>query len=167
MKTQEIKLKIHEEADLFSPMDPEQKLLSEEVVSHLDRNYLNKHRSFKEDYTLHIYSDSPVDEESVKKRIRDYYSQEKDNISFQIRKLTLKQIYLVAFGVIVLIIWYLLSIKTDSIDVVKAEIISITGWVAIWEAASIFIMQRPELVFTKKAYERLVNGQIIIDVDAG
>ena len=163
MTTQEIKLKIHEEADLFSPLDPDQRLLSEEVTSHLDRNYLNKHRSTKEKYTLHIYSDTPVDEESVKARILDYYAQERDNISFQIRKITLKEIYLVAFGVIVLIIWYFLSIKTDSIDVVKAEIISITGWVAIWEAASIFIMQRPELVFIRKAYEKLIDSRIIIE----
>ena len=45
MITHELKLKIHEEADLFSAYDPDQTLLSEDVVSYLERNYLNKHRS--------------------------------------------------------------------------------------------------------------------------
>lgn len=42
MTTQEVNLKIHEESDLYSPYDPKQKLLSEDVLSHLERNYINK-----------------------------------------------------------------------------------------------------------------------------
>ena len=45
MTTQGKKIKIHEKSDLFSSYDPEQKLLSEEVAVHLERNYINKHRS--------------------------------------------------------------------------------------------------------------------------
>ena len=54
MSTKEINLKIHEEADLYSAFDPEQKLLSEDVTEYLARNYLNKHRSLKEKNVLHI-----------------------------------------------------------------------------------------------------------------
>ena len=64
MTTQEIKLKIHEEDDLYSPLDLDQELLSEEVLTHLERNYLNQHRLIKEQYILHIYSDTPVDEKT-------------------------------------------------------------------------------------------------------
>ncbi|MBO7710527.1 MAG: hypothetical protein J6S83_08670 [Lachnospiraceae bacterium] len=60
-----------------------------------------------------------------------------------------------------------LSVHSESAGVVKLEIISIIGWVAIWEAASIAIMQRPELVMMKKAYERIIDAQIIIDTAAG
>ena len=48
MVTRDIKLKIHEEADMFTPFDPEQKLLSEDVAAylvrygHLPANFLTK-----------------------------------------------------------------------------------------------------------------------------
>lgn len=163
MTTQEIKLKIHEEADLFSEYDPDQTLLSEDIASYFERNYLNKHRSPAEKYVIHIYSDTPVNKESIQTRIIKYFKQEKDNIAYEIKKLTLKQIYLAVCGVLFLSIWFFLSVNSESAGAVKLEIISIVGWVAIWEAASISIMQRPELVFMRKAFERIINAQIIID----
>lgn len=75
----------------------------------------------------------------------------------------MKQIYLAVCGVLFLSIWFFLSVNSESAGAVKLEIISIVGWVAIWEAASISIMQRPELVFMRKAFERIINAQIIID----
>ncbi|MBO7710526.1 MAG: hypothetical protein J6S83_08665 [Lachnospiraceae bacterium] len=92
MITQEVKLKIHEEADLFSEYDPDQALLSGDVADYLERNYLNKHRSPIEKYTIHIYSDQPVNEDRVRTRFAAYFTQEKDNIAYSIRKLTMKQI---------------------------------------------------------------------------
>ena len=44
--------------------------------------------------------------------------------------------------------------------------VSIMGWVTIWEATSITIMQRPELVAMKKNYEQLLKGKIIFHVEA-
>lgn len=41
MVTKEIKLNIHEETDLYSEYDPDRTLLSEDIVSHLQRNYRN------------------------------------------------------------------------------------------------------------------------------
>ena len=164
MVTREIEMKIHEESDLYSSLDPKQELLSEDVTQYIARNYLDKHRSLKENYIIHIISDTPVNEEKVKKSIGEHYTTEQDNIRYELKKLTVKEICLGVFGAIILSIWLYLSARSSS---VRIEILSIVGWVAIWEAASIFIMQRHELVFTKKAYERLVNGQIIIDVDAG
>ena len=64
--TQQIQLKIHDESDLFTPFDPEQKMISEEVNDYLVRNYQNKFKKAKEKYDLHIISDVPVDEECVK-----------------------------------------------------------------------------------------------------
>ena len=167
MITQEIKLKIHEEAELFSAFDPDQTLLSEEVAAYLERNCLDKYRSDNEDYLFHIYSDTPVNEDSVKTKLKNYFSREKDNISYSVKRLTLKQICLAVIGVLVLAFWYFLSVHSKSAGVVKLEIISIIGWVSIWEAASISIMQRPELVRMKKAYDRIANARIIIDVDSG
>ena len=164
MTTQEIKLKIHEEDDLYSPFDLDQELLSEEVLTHLERNYLNKHRSIKEQYILHIYSDTPVNEQRVETRIRQYFTQEKDNISYSIRKLTTKQICLFAVGLVFLALWFYLCVLSESVDAIKAEVLSITGGLAICEAASIAIMERPELVILKKVYDRILNARIVFHI---
>ena len=64
--TRIIKVKIHEESDLYSPFDPDQKLLSKDVISYFTDNYINVHRKFREKYQVNIISDTPVNEENVK-----------------------------------------------------------------------------------------------------
>ena len=44
MVKHELKLKIHEESDLFSPYDPDQNVLSEDVVAYYARIIIHKHR---------------------------------------------------------------------------------------------------------------------------
>lgn len=164
MNTLEIKLKIHEEADLFSSFDPERRMLSEDVVGYLERNYLNKHRVPAEQYIIHIYSDTPLNEEDVAARFAEYFSQMNDNVVYERRKLLLKQIGLIGFGVLILLFWFYLSSRAELATVVQLEILSIMGWVAIWEATSIALLQLPELLRRKKAYEKTFKARIIIDV---
>ena len=52
MEVHEIKLKIHEEADLFTPLDPDQKMIDEEISMYLIRNYKNVHRKNLEKYRV-------------------------------------------------------------------------------------------------------------------
>ena len=63
METREIKIRIHDESDLFSPFDPDQKLLSDELTSYLAHNYINQHRAVKEQFVIRIISDVPVNQE--------------------------------------------------------------------------------------------------------
>ena len=72
MVTKEIKLKLHEESDLYSSYDPDQKLLSEDVAIYLTHNYLNKHRKNDEKYILRIISDTPVNQENAKENIQKH-----------------------------------------------------------------------------------------------
>ena len=159
MNTREIRLKIEKESDLFSGFDPDQKLLSEEVSLHLARNYLNQHRSMDEKYIIHILSDSPVDERKVKERFHDYYAQELDNLKFSMKRLTLKQISLAVIGILILCVWLYFSSRSERVNV---EILAIMGWVAVWEATSIAIMERPELRRMMKTYEQAMNAEIIV-----
>ena len=39
MTTKTINLKLQEEADLYSPFDPAQEMISDDVVSHLTRSF--------------------------------------------------------------------------------------------------------------------------------
>ena len=138
-----VKLKIHEESDLFSSFDPDQRMLSEDVAAYLAHNYLNRYRKFEEEYVLQLISDTPVDQEKVKKRMHEYYTMEKNNVWYAIKRLTIKEIWLFILGAIVLGIWLVLSANNSN---VRLENLSIIGWVAVWEATSIAILERPELV---------------------
>lgn len=56
-----------------------------------------------------------------------------------------------------------LSEYSDRTGVVKLEIISIMGWVAIREATSIAIMERPEFVSLRRCYERIIRARIELE----
>ena len=161
MTANEIKLKIHEESDMFTPYDPEQKLLSEDVSAYLIRCYENKHRSSREALVIHIFSDTPVNEKRVKQAIRDHCNQAMSNNRHEMMLETVREICLAVLGLILLSLWFLLS---ASIENMWMEVLSIMGWVAIWEATSIAIMTRPELYHVRKTYDRASKAKIIIDV---
>lgn len=157
-------MRIHEEADLFSPYDPDRKMLSGDIVDYIERNYLNKHRFAAEKYIIHIYSDTPMDEEEVTASFSDYFSQMNDNVVHERRTMLLKQLALIVFGVLILLLWFYLSSRADLATTVQLEILSIMGWVAIWEATSIALLQLPALFKRKKEYKKTFNARIIIDV---
>ncbi|MBR0381290.1 MAG: hypothetical protein IJH71_02495 [Eubacterium sp.] len=157
----EIKLKIHEESDLFSVYDPDESKLSEDVMSYFKRNYINLHRRTNEEYTIRIISDTPVNEEHVRECIRNEFLQEKDDIGFGVRKLTLKEICFGVIGVLITALWMYLSYKYKNLGV---EIISVIAYVSVWEAVSIASMERPELRRIQKNLLKLANAEIIIDV---
>ena len=55
----------------------------------------------------------------------------------------------------------LLSHYTEGVFV---EILTIIGWVAIWEATGGVILKRPELYHFRKKYDLALKTEIIIDV---
>ena len=80
MNTREIKLKIHDESELFSPLDPDQMMISDDVIDYLSRVFLNKHRRLRESFVIHIISDEPVNEAHVKNAIQTEFDRQKDDI---------------------------------------------------------------------------------------
>ena len=164
MVKNEIKLKIHEEADLFSPLDPDHALLSDDVSAYLVRNYQNLHRQTKESFTVHIFSDEPVNEERVRNAIRRHCETEAENVRHLYKLELRKEICLAILGLMLLSLWFFLSRRFDS---VWMEVLSIMGWVAIWEATSIAIMRQPELVHLKRTCKQAANSNIIFDVVGG
>ena len=164
MTSQIIKMKIHDESELYSPLDPDKNMLSEDIVSYLTRVFLRQHRKYHENYTIEIISDTPLDEDHAKETILRGFDQERDDIRRAVKQLTLKEIYLAIIGVVILSVWMYLSATADSVNV---EILSIMGWVAVWEAFSIAIMQRPELLIQQKNLHRLVKSEIRFRIAEG
>ena len=68
-----------------------------------------------------------------------------------------------AFFIAIFMHCLFLSEYSDRTGVVKLEIISIMGWVAIREATSIAIMERPELVSLRRCYERIIRARIELE----
>ena len=161
MATNEIKLKIHEESDMFTDYDPDQRMLSEDVGAYLIRCYENKHRKNREDLVIHIFSDTPVDEKRVKQAIKNHCAQEKSNNRHEGRVETLKEVALGILGLLFLSLWFILSATHEN---VWMEVLSIVGWVAVWEATSIAIMSRPELFIENRMLDRASKAQIIVEV---
>ena len=164
MITEEIKLRIHEESDLFSPLDPDQQILSEDVISYLHIKYRMmylKYQTKNGSYVLHIFSDTPVNEAHVKDAIRGHFLHEKDNIRFLSKIETHKMHALGILGLLFLSASYVLSHYREGVFV---EVLTIIGWVAIWEATAGVILRRPGLYHDRKKYEFMLKTDIIIDV---
>jgi len=159
MRIRDIKMKIHEESELYSPMDPDQMILSDDVASYLERAFLNKHRALMENYVITIISDTPVDKDHATRAIKQEFERQKDDIRFGLMRLMQKMVCLAALGVALLALWLYLAATTESVGV---EILSIMGWVCVWEATSIAIMQRPELRIMQKNLDRLTHAEIVV-----
>ena len=161
MITQEVKLHIHEESDLFTPFDPDQTILSDEVISYLNRSYVVMYKKNKKNYTIHIFSDTPVNENHIIDAIHEHCSQEIESIRFNSKIEGFKELSLGLLGTIILTIWFVLSHITEGVFL---EILTIIGWVAIWEATGSAILKRPELYHQRKIFELASKAKIIIEV---
>lgn len=128
---------------------------------YLIRCFEDNHRDIRENLVIRIISDAPVDEARVKQAIRDHCALERSKNRREMGMETFREICLAVVGLIFLSLWYFLS---SSIENMWMEVLNIMGWVAIWEATSIVIMQRPELYHVSKTYKRASKAQIIIDV---
>ena len=136
----EIKIRIHDESDLYNPLDPDQVLLESSVIEYAFRKF--QERDHHEECCIHIISDEPVNEQRVKENIHAYIKNEQAIANKAHRLCTLKQARLFIIGLVFLLAWLLAANYADAIMV---EVLSIIGSFAIYEAASIWITEKPHL----------------------
>ena len=98
----EIKLRIHEESDLFSPYDPDQMQLSEDMISYLKCKSEMMLKKYKEVYTLHIFSDTPVNEDKVRNAFREQLLLQLEDNRFSAKLEITKGLFLLFLSEIVL-----------------------------------------------------------------
>lgn len=142
-------------------MDPDHKMLSNDTISYFERVFLRKQRRIDENYVISIISDVPVNEERVKENICGEFTERIDEISHELRVLMIKAIIMLILGAATLSLWLILSAKTDS---VFAEILSIIGWVFVWEATDIFVLQQADSRSDIYCLKRLINSEIRFEV---
>ena len=157
MTEKTMKIKIHEQSDLFSEYDPDQDMLSEDIIGYIIRCYQHMKLSARECPVIQIHSDTPVNEEEVAEKIRDNFRREIDVVNRTLNKMFIKAGCLGVFGVIVLSIWLALSANSENVNI---EILSIVGWVAIWETANILLIERQALQRTKWHMKKVIRSRI-------
>jgi len=97
--------------------------------------------------------------QTIKQKCNDYLLQERNVIKRSLRKVMLKAISLGIFGAAVLTLWFVLSANKESVGL---EILSIIGWVSIWEAASIILIGDHEAREACKNFEKIMHAEIVI-----
>lgn len=152
----EIRIRIHEEMDLYHPLDPDQKLLCDDVISYLQRKYNDDSQAGRK-MTIQIVSDQPVNEERVRSAFHDYVDHEYNSLVREQRRTRIRQLRLFLIGIFFIAIWLYFSMKKDNIFV---EVLSIIGSFAVWEASDIWIVESPELRIRKRRTDRLHGTEI-------
>lgn len=154
----EIKLKIREESDLYSPFDESFCTLNADVIDYLNKQYAKK--GMDREIALRIKSDTPIDRERVRKAFRELIREQELHNEKQKRINLLKQLWLFSVGIVFVAAAIFLGGKLDSM---LFELISIVGSFAIWEAANIWIVENPKARLRKIMLGRLKATKIVME----
>ena len=155
----EISIKIHEENDLYNPFDPDRIMFSDSVTAYILRKYHEIERS--DQYCINIISDLPVDEERVRENFRTNMINEQHVQSREHHLSTLKQIRLFIIGIAFIAAW----LFTRSNHRIFVEILSIIGSFAVYEAANIWISEKPYIRAVKLRLKKLEDTEIRFTVN--
>ena len=150
-----INLKINTENDLYHPFDTE-KCLNDDVKNYII-NKASEKMPFKE-LRLRIICPKPVSEEDVKAAFHRWFEATGRESKLVWRKNMIKMLLLFAFGIGVIALSVILQPK---ISTVLFTIITTVGTFSIWEGASIWIIQNPDLRIRKKSSEQIIRSSKI------
>ncbi|MBQ1334225.1 MAG: hypothetical protein IIY34_02630 [Clostridia bacterium] len=159
METLEIKLRIHDENELYSRFDEDRQVLSDDVISYISDRF--DERKLGSRIRIKIISDEPLDEENVKSAFMRSADALKSLNKKQRLLNTWKMIRLLIIGVALLAIGILLTISLDQLPL---ALISAVGTFAVWEAASICLVKNPENTAARQRIEKLRDAEMEFEV---
>ncbi len=155
----EICLRIKDERELYHPLDESCRMLSEEVLDYITRQYEKK--GLEEEIVFRIRCDGPVEEERVKNAFEELIVAEEIQNAKQKRINRVKQLWLFCVGVLfvtaAIVLERFFSYST------AIEIVSIVGSFAVWEAANIWIVENPKSRLRKHLLRKLKATRILIE----
>ena len=91
---------------------------------------------------------------------KNYYAGQKDNISFNVKKVTIKEAVCWIVGAALLALWLILSADKSNVLI---EILSAIASVIVWEAITIAVMERPQMVREEKAFDKVLNARFVFE----
>lgn len=157
MTNYEIKVKISEESDLYSPFDPDGLALNGDFLDYITDQYEQK--NFGEAVTLTFHG-AEIDEVRLKRALDAHVDGEIIKVSKQIQLNRMKQPRLFLIGLLFVAAGILLATYWSAVPV---EILSIVGSFAVWEAANIWIVGNPTLKLRKRFLNELKNAEIHVE----
>lgn len=158
MGTCEIKLRIHDEAELYNPFDEDRQVLSDEVLSYIMGRFDEKRLG--EAAAIRIVSDGEIDRENVTEAFRGLIQSRLSINAKERKKNSAKMLRLFIIGLAFVTAGIVLGVKLDA---VPTEILSIIGSFAVWEAANIWIVENPQTRMERRLLTRLAESEIRFD----
>jgi hypothetical protein len=151
-----ISININDKHDFYDELDVKKLTLSRNVADYIDFKLRNVIYKKNVTLTFHTLELSDEEQEDIIKLIRSYYGlilfQQKRELNFN--KMRILMLFLI--GLVFLASTYILS----STYVLIKDILSIAGWVSIWEMFSIILFDIIRAQREKHNYLRLYNAKI-------
>ena len=154
-----INLVVHDDSDFLSPYsESSQEIVSQEVASFLD----SKAKLIKQNKPLHIVVKSDKIEESERetctRAIKNYYYNEKIDLERTLKFYLISSLILTIAAVVIFALLYLWIINAN-IEILS-EIITVIGWVFLWEAVDLFCIRSSLLQVRRRRCQNFINAQI-------
>lgn len=154
-----INLVVYDDEDFLSPYSgDDQEIISQEVAGFLN----SRAKRLKRHKQVHIKISSNKIEESEQKvysrAIQNYYSNEKSEIERKQNFYLLIGSILTLAAIAIFTILYLLIIKLNL--PILNEIITVIGWVFLWEAVDLFCIRTPLLQSQRRICQNLISAKI-------
>ena len=132
------------------------------IADRLCQYILDSYVDFKKGVELRVkfnYVVKQSEKENINNIFKNSFERYLKQIDREFRWLNLRDVILIALGIIFLgIYWYF-----DKYNIfIFAEIFMIIGWVAFWVVAESFLFQRRNLIINRKKYLKLLNAKISI-----
>ena len=153
-----INVAIRDEQELYNPFDPDGLVLNDDFLAYVLGRYGEKH--LKERPVLHVIAQCPVDKEKLRMALDRHLASEIQLNRKERRKDYMQQLRLLVIGLAFVACGIYLMSRFNS---VVHEVISIVGSFAVWEAASIWILQNPRRKLRHRLLERLQQVRLIVE----
>ncbi len=150
-----MKIKIHNEDELYNSFDKFEETLSDDLISYI--NNKEDISSIKEEEKIEIISTKKIDENKFKKSFEKYCNEQLILIKRQQKINRTKQIGMLIVGIIFIIFSIVLA---EKINIIILEIISTIGSFSIWESANSWLLQSKAIKFNKLKAIKLKNSEI-------
>ena len=145
-----INVRIHQEADLFNPLDPDGMLLADNIKNYIYEGILEK--NLGEDLEIHIISDEAVNAGRVKEAVHCWGEKELESLKKDSRRNHMQELLMFSMGLAFITVSLSLQKR---IPIVWYTVLSTMGAFSIWEASGIWIVKNPKVGIRKKILEKL------------
>ena len=144
-----VTVEINNESDLYCPYNRDHEI-KDTIASYIVQKVLENKKK-KDDIAIRIVSDEPVDEDSVREAFKQWSAAECTRIKKETRIKIIQLIWMLGIGIGFVALSLALKPYVNNI---LFTVISTIGAFAIWESASIWIIDSPALRLRSRMFKK-------------